>query len=253
MSATFAMNKLNVEAYGERVTVPDNNIAKLMYYLDCVLTAIEYDRSSILTDYKNYYLLTAEERKTVIELADLFKPEIFIKAGIFIVDPNLLIDDLSNKFYKITDETIGVHANEQVIVGGKTVKVRNVMVCDSSWINRVYINPLNAIKREMAPGQSYSAVVTETSMISSNHPIAIIVNQPIKFRDRPVDIICRFCNRPIRTVTKDEFNCLACCCCLIFGILYICMQACTDKNICCCNVIHKCPKCGMVLGEYRSC
>ena len=41
MSATFATNKINIQAYGERTTVPNNNIAKLMYYLDCVLTVIE--------------------------------------------------------------------------------------------------------------------------------------------------------------------------------------------------------------------
>ena len=76
MSATFGMNKLTFEDFGERTTVPNNNIAKLMYYLDCVLTVIEYDRI-ILTDYKNYYVLTAEERKLVIELAILFNPKIF--------------------------------------------------------------------------------------------------------------------------------------------------------------------------------
>ena len=224
-----------------------------MYYLDCVLTVIEYEGNSILTDYKNYYLLTAEERKAVIDLAVLFNPEIFIKAGIFIVDPNLLIDDLSNKFYKITDETTGIHVNEQVMIGGKTVRVLNVMACDSSWVYRNYINPLKAITREMAPGQSYSPAVTETSTISGKEPIAIIVNQPIKFREKPVDVICKFCSCPVRTVVKDEFNFLACCCCLIFSILYICIQACNDNNICCCDVIHKCPKCGRILGEYKSC
>ena len=250
MSATFAMNKVNIEAFGQKTTVPNNNIAKLMYYLDCVLTVIEYDSNSKLTDYKNYDLLTNEERNKVIEFAILFNPTIFIEAGIFIVKPNLQI---GNEFYKITDETIGAHVNEQIMFAGKTVRVLNVMVCDSSWMNRNYFIPLKAAIREMAPGQSYSPIVTETTMISSNQPIAIIVNQPIKFREKPVDIICRFCNSPIRTVTKETFNCLACCCCLIFGILYICIQACTDKNILCCNVTHKCPKCGKILGEYRSC
>ena len=222
-----------------------------MYYLDCVLTVIEYERNSILTDYKNYYLLTSEERQAVITLALLFNPKIFIDSGIFIVNPDLLPDDLGNKFFEITDETYGVHVNQQVMIGGKSVRVLNFMVCDSSWIFRNYINPLDAITKEAVPGKSYSPAVTETSMISNK--TTIIVNQPIEFRAKPVDLICKFCNCPVKTITKTELNGLACCCFLFFTLLYICVQAINDKNICCCDVIHKCPKCGRVLGEYTSC
>ena len=41
MSATLGINKIKVEAYGVRTTVQNDNIAKLMYYLDCVLIVIE--------------------------------------------------------------------------------------------------------------------------------------------------------------------------------------------------------------------
>ena len=250
MSATFGMNKLTFEDFGERTTVPNNNIAKLMYYLDCVLTVIEYDRI-ILTDYKNYFVLTAEERKLVIELAKLFNPKIFIDARIFIVNPDLLPDDLGNNFLKVTDETIGVHVNEQIMIGGKTVRVLKVMVCNSSWLFKNYYNPLKAIENEIVPGQSISPAVTETSSISTKE--VIIVNQSIKYRATPVDLICSYCKCPVKTVTKTKINCLACCCFLFFSIFYICIQALNDKNICCCDVIHKCPRCGRVLGEYTSC
>ena len=33
-----------------------------MYYLDCVLIVIEYDRNSRLTDYKHYYNLNNDEK-----------------------------------------------------------------------------------------------------------------------------------------------------------------------------------------------
>ena len=256
MSATFGMNRLNVEAFGKETTVPNNNLAKLMYYLHCISTVIEYDDYNILTDYQHYNNLTIDQMKEVYKLAILFNPKIFIDAGIFIVNPDLLPPGWSNHFYKITDETIGMHVNEQIVVGGRTVRVLNVMVCDSSWVEINYIIPLealiNEIERRLNPGLPYTPILTETetSMIS-NSPI--IINQTIEFKNSPISILCPYCKNPIRTTTKSELNCLACCCCLLFNLLYIFFKACANGDICCCNVIHYCPKCGRMLGKYKTC
>ena len=64
MSATLGVNRVRFETFGTRVTVPNDNIAKLMYYLDCVLVVIEYDGSNKLTDYQHYYDLNNEEKKS---------------------------------------------------------------------------------------------------------------------------------------------------------------------------------------------
>ena len=82
--------------------------------------------------------MSNEEKIEVYKLALLLHPKIFISAGIFIVDSKLLLDDSDNQFYKITDERIGVHINQNVMVGGKVVKVLNVMACNDSWLNRFY-------------------------------------------------------------------------------------------------------------------
>lgn len=187
----------------------------------------------------------------MIELAILFHPQIFIDAGIFINDSKLLPDGSANKFFKITDETIGVHVNQQVMIGGKTVRVLNVMVYNSSWLLRNYFNPLKEISREKNPGQTYSPIATEASNISGAS--SVIVNQPIEFRIKPVSLICKYCKHPITTKTKDSINCLACCCFLFFSLLYICIQVLNDKNPCCCDVSHYCPNCGRFLGKYTTC
>ena len=101
MSATIATNSLKVEAFGSLTTVPNNPIAELMYYLHCVSTVIEYD-SNILTDYKNYDNLTVDELVSVYEFAKLLDPLLFINAGIFIVNPDLLPNSTLNQFYKFT-------------------------------------------------------------------------------------------------------------------------------------------------------
>ena len=73
MNATLGTNKLKIENFGESTTVPNNDFAKLMYYLDCVSTVIQYNDNT-LTDYKNYNELNIEEIAAVYALATVLEP-----------------------------------------------------------------------------------------------------------------------------------------------------------------------------------
>ena len=66
MSATLGINKLSVERTGVEVQVPNNNLARLMYYLSCIFNVIQYNENNKLSDYKNYFYLTNEEKKQYI-------------------------------------------------------------------------------------------------------------------------------------------------------------------------------------------
>ena len=150
MSGDLVMNNLQVEAIGEIVTIPNNDIAKLMYYLSCVDTVINHNQEGeddILTDYKHYYLLSENEKDLVLTLVSLFNPLIFIDSGVFIVDPNLVPEGADNEFYKVTDQRIGVHVEDEIMIGGKWVKVLNIMACNTDWLYKFYINPLNNFNR----------------------------------------------------------------------------------------------------------
>ena len=267
MSATLGVNKVRVETFGTTVTVPNDNIAKLMYYLDCVLLVIEYDGSNKLTDYQHYYNLNNEEKKAVIQLALLFNPKLFIDSSIFIVSEDLLPDSSDNKFYKITDERIGVHVNQNIMIGGRTVKVLNIMACNTSWLNRNYFTPLERINNEirnrsLQAQQNYPALNSEERVITySSRPVVINQTTPTiigtaEFGTSSREIICQFCRKPVTTDTECEFNCGSCClCCLTGCICFMCIQACRGKSpcCCCCDFKHKCPNCGQILGNYSSC
>ena len=67
MAANFGFNNLKVEAIGQKVTIPNDDVAKLMYYLSCVDTVINYNEIDRLTDYENYDLLSVDG------MAELFK------------------------------------------------------------------------------------------------------------------------------------------------------------------------------------
>ena len=143
--ANFFGNRMGIKAIGQRTSVPDNDLARLMYYLSCVDTVIQYHEIDRLTDYQNYDSLDVEDITVLLELVILFNPKFLVDKGIFILDESLLPNDLDNQFYQITDERIGIHINNEIMVSGRTVKVLKVMACDEDWIYRNYINPLKRI------------------------------------------------------------------------------------------------------------
>ena len=115
MALTLGYKSLKVEDNTVEVQVPENDTAKLMYYLSCVSTVIMYDKANKLTDYRNYNSLTLEEQADVYACAILLNPKMFLDAGIFIINPKLLTRGLSNQFYKITDSRVGVHVNQKLL------------------------------------------------------------------------------------------------------------------------------------------
>ena len=154
MALNYDYNSLKVETTGRTVYVPDNDLARLMYYLDCVLAVIQYDENSRLTDYENYFRLTKEEENAVYALAALFQPKIFIDAGVFLPKPNLVPYGKSNQFYKITDDRIGIHVNQEIVIGGRVVRVLEVMAFTQEWLNRNYIEPLENITYRLESQQN---------------------------------------------------------------------------------------------------
>ena len=146
MSVTLGCNSLKVEDDTVKVNVPDNDLAKLMYYLNCVSSVINYNQvTNKYTDYQNYNLLSQKEEKEVYALAILLNPKLLLDAKIFIILPGLLTRGFDNQFFKITDDRIGVHVNQEIVIGGRTVKVLKIMVCNQRWINRNYEQPLNKL------------------------------------------------------------------------------------------------------------
>lgn len=141
MSATLAINKLQIELTGVRSNVPNNDLAMLMYYLGCVFTVIQVEKNNKYCDYSKYYTLNKDDKKTVYELAKLFNPSIFINAGIFIINPGLLREVNANEFFRITDERVGVHVKEEIMIGLMSVKVLKIMACKSSWLENQYYIP----------------------------------------------------------------------------------------------------------------
>ena len=169
MQATLGYNKTQVERTTVKTVVPGNDIAKLMYYLDCVASVLQYDINSKYRDYKKYFNLTEKEEEEVLVIALFFNPKILIDYNIFILDSRLLGSEFDNEFFKITDETIGIHVNEEVMIGGRQVRVLKIMACNENWIRKNYLDPIENInnrkKNVYIPTTS-----SQTNFVSSYEP-----------------------------------------------------------------------------------
>ena len=200
MSATFGMNKFSVQRTGVQVEVPNNNLARIMYYLSCVFNTIQYNESNKLSDYQHYYYLNEDEKKAVYALAVLLNPKLFLDANIFILDDGTLTGNFGNEFFKITDERIGVHVNQELMIGGRSVKVLSIMACKRSWLDNNYFSRLGGLYNEINRSR---LVYNEYNATSSR----IIVNQttPVVYHVQPA--------RP-----RKEFDICQCLLCTLFWI-----------------------------------
>ena len=132
----------------------------------------------------------------------------------------MLTGDFGNEFYKITDEKVGVHVNQEIMIGGRAVKVLKIMAVKISWLENNYYNPLRGLYNELSYRQN--------SVYSRNEYYAtsqrVIVSQPTTYYYGT-------------TTTKKEYNfcqwclyILLCLYCFPFFIIYYCF--CRDSDDC---------------------
>ena len=90
MSIDYQYESLDIKNTGTTVHVPDNYLAKLMYYLSCATSVIQYDIDNKYTDKNNYALLTADEEEHVVDCAKLLEPDYLIEKKLFLVGEKYL-------------------------------------------------------------------------------------------------------------------------------------------------------------------
>ena len=135
-------HKLDSKESEQKIDIPDNKLAKLMYYLQCVFTVIESDAETRYTNYNNYYLLSKLEEQTVLGLVSTFNPTLMIELNLFKIEPDFVPIGKENEFYDISDEKFEGKIKSEVTIAEAPRKVLKVMACKQSWINKYYEEPL---------------------------------------------------------------------------------------------------------------
>jgi len=140
--------ELSIRAVGVSVNIAEDNIAKLMYYLNSMHTCLGGEIiPDQFTDHRRYYSLSNDEKTAVVALSVLLSPDLLLGKVIFPVDNgNPLLNGSNNEFYDLTEAKrllAGAATAEGIIImEGKTVNVTKIMVFTTNWLTKFFLNPL---------------------------------------------------------------------------------------------------------------
>ena len=148
MSVTASQLSANIVRTGHIVTVPNNDLARIMYYLQCVTQSVNMD---ILPDdcieYQNYRNLSSNRVDLVIKFAQILSPGELINKLIFRDDEGDFIKrGMINEFASITVACDIIHVQQSVVIGGKVQDVSKIMFFKSEWLTRNYYDPMRRLQ-----------------------------------------------------------------------------------------------------------
>ena len=80
-------HQIGIKETGSSCTVPNNNKAKLMYYLNCVASVLELDNPNLyrLKNYQNYQNLDQEDTDALLLIVTMLSPDELIGKVIIIL------------------------------------------------------------------------------------------------------------------------------------------------------------------------
>ncbi|CAF1043978.1 unnamed protein product [Rotaria sp. Silwood1] len=170
MALHLFRDQFGLRPTSSRATVPDNDLARLMYYLNCVFSAIEYKDQDVrrYRDYYNWSLLSDAEQRMVLVLALALSPDEFDGKVFFHSDE--LCGDSGNKFYELSQIRHQFLAVQSIVVAGQTRHVKKIMTYKMSWIQNNYVEPVKRLayyfnqqrERQIAAARARSARVAYT-------------------------------------------------------------------------------------------
>jgi len=133
---------------GTRVTVPANNLAKLMYYLSCVNSVLAGSPfPTYVTDYRNYDDTSKATKKEIVLLAALFNPrELLGKVIHAVSDSHPQLQGYTNTFIELTAASRQFVVTEAFMVGGQRVQTASIMLCTANWLTTNWERPITALK-----------------------------------------------------------------------------------------------------------
>ena len=134
------------EEEADKIDIPNNKFAKLMYYLKCVFTIIHSEIGKRYTNYNNYYLISKFEEQTILNLVYRFNAKLMMDFNLFRIEPDFVPIGKENEFYDISDIRFVGKIKSEIKINGGSRKVLKIMSCTESWINKYYEEPLKEYK-----------------------------------------------------------------------------------------------------------
>jgi hypothetical protein len=204
MALVFMSNDISAERTGVTINVPNNDAARLMYYLECVCTSINCNDDPDIqrfTKYNNWAYLSIDDQAVLVILCYRFSPDVFDNRVFFQNDA--LCGDRLNEFYTINQIRNQVLATESIIIAGQVRQVNKIMTYKMAWMKTYYFDPMQRLVARLNRPPPPPAI---TYTAPTNHQ---------SYYTPPV----------IRPRANTSKKCSCCCKCCIFIVILIIIGA----------------------------
>lgn len=144
-------NEIGIRHTGVTVQVSNNDVARLMYYLNCVCTAVNCEQDAEIrrfTSYQYWSSLSIDDQKILLGLCYKFSPDVF--DGKVFFHSEVLCGDRLNDFVEISQVRNQLMAAESIIIAGRTCQVNKIMVYKIQWLRKYYIEPMKNLATMLA-------------------------------------------------------------------------------------------------------
>ena len=105
MAAVIGSTQIHIKKTGSSTTVPNDPIAKLMYYFNYICSCIEADNDNTtrrLQDYKNYSSLSSQEEAQLLILCLALSLDKLIGTILFPASDDEDFDGSKNRFFELS-------------------------------------------------------------------------------------------------------------------------------------------------------
>jgi hypothetical protein len=104
-----------------RVDIPENNVARLMYYLHIVCDLIEYDDRNLdrLRDFKNYHRINDTELRLLYLACAALEPDLLIGKVMFEDEDGDLCGRSTNRIYELSQIQHNLLVVNSVFIAGR--------------------------------------------------------------------------------------------------------------------------------------
>ncbi|CAF4242487.1 unnamed protein product [Rotaria sp. Silwood2] len=147
----FGNTEYDFTMFGETVNVPNADIARIMYYLDCVCTVIDYNDNDIrrYRNYLNWRNMSDEDDRFIFLLALALSPD-ELEDKVFFNAPSLCPDS-NNQFYEIGQVRNQLMIVQSIVIGGRSRQVKRIMAYEQIWMRRNYYEPMQRLAIRFSP------------------------------------------------------------------------------------------------------
>ncbi len=143
--AFLQRNQIGLRETGIAASIPNNDVARLMYYFNCVCYAIEYTDNDMqrYRNYRNWSSLSYTEVRLLVALCYALSPDVFNDKVFF--QSNALCGNSPNKFFEISEISHKLLVVQSIVVAGRTRRVNRIMTYTMPWMRDYYFGPMQRL------------------------------------------------------------------------------------------------------------